>query len=153
MSEKIPPTAYHRVKEDVLDILAALEAQVTHKNDGTVLGDKGWGFFLGDLYAESKRWHHVRERRDAVARLDGVIAKMRDAICAAIADLEVVDPETRDVPRALSYLFEAVRAAKVSIVNQLIEAAQLTEAEPSRLMEEALRRGRESAKTDDEKPA
>lgn len=109
MSEAIPNTGYHLIKDDVQDALATLRAQVTHTSDGSPLGEKCWGFFLGELYVHSKRWHAVRERQDVVAALDGRVTALRVTIGSALSILQEPNHEKRDVPRAILCLLEALR--------------------------------------------
>ncbi|MGH9463915.1 MAG: hypothetical protein ACRD1X_22155 [Vicinamibacteria bacterium] len=78
---------YQLVKEDILHTLALLGAQITHKSDGSTLGDKCWGFFVGAIYAHSRRWQSVRERQDEVGRLGGVVQRLTAAMKEAARKL------------------------------------------------------------------
>lgn len=101
MSEPIPETKYHVVKDDVLETLWSLQAQVTHKSDGSPLGEKCWGFFLGELYIYSKRWNAIAERKAEVARLQRVVDRLKAAIGASM--------KTQRIDECKAILVDALR--------------------------------------------
>lgn len=65
VSVRMTQTAYHVTKDDVRRALESLGLKLVHGDDGSPVGDKCWGFFLGKLHEMSRRWHKLERGNES----------------------------------------------------------------------------------------